>query len=750
MTDSIIRYRWPIIIVSVLITLFFGAQLPRATFNMDFATYIPEDIPARINTEEIDDIFGGSEVLMIMLETEDVLNEATLKRVRSISRQANRTKGIDQVMSLFDTKEIRGEDGMMIVDPAIKRIPRTPEQREIVRAALKDNDLAYEIVVSTDFKLTAVMLILSNGVNDREIMAAVQGIVDDNPGNEKVLIGGMPETRTTMQRDFTRDAIMLLPISLIVILIILYITFRQLRGVLLPFTVVVMSVLFGVGLQIMLGWDLTIISILLPVMLIAIANNYGIHLVAKYQELNTKGGFESRNDLIRAILDSLNIPILLTGLTTIAGILGLLSHTMIPAKHLGVMAAAGIAYALVLSLFFLPAVMSLLPRPNPEIAARRREKNLIEKTLPIIGAFVVRHTRMVIVIIIMISALVTVGLKDFQVDSNVINFFPPSHATWQTADIINNNFGGSENISILVTGDIKDPEILKRMDYYGSELKKLPDVGNVSSLATVVKAMSRALNDPDELGYDAIPSTRLAVAQYLELYNMSGDPEDFEKLVDFNYENARITVTINNPDASAIQNVVDKFNELAAGDKSIRKIGGTSMVTTELSNLVVRGQVISLSVAIIVIGILLALMFRSFAAGLIGIIPLAMSINLLFGLMGFLGIRLDIATALLSSIMIGVGVDYTIHFLWRYQLELKNGQEYRQAVIDTLTTTGRGITFNAVSVMLGLAVVLLSTFPPLQFFGFLVLVSIAGCLVGALVVVPAICLLWKPQFLEVK
>lgn len=748
MADKIIRYRWPIIIGFIVITLIFGLQIPKAQIQADFETYIPEDIPARFNTEKIEDIFGGTDVVMLLLETDDILNPATLKRIGMLSRKVQRVKGIDQVLSLTEAKDIRGEEGMMIVDPAVKRIPRTTEQREVLRAVLRSNELVYEILVSSDFSMTAIIITLNKSVDDIAIISAIASILEEVPGDEIVRVGGMPEVRLSLQRDIPRDFGILMPLALGLMLVILFVTFRQLRGVLMPISVVIMSIMFAMGFMVFIGWKLTILSILLPVMLIAIANNYGIHLVARYQELNAAGQYGSKTELVKAIYNSLNKPILLTGLTTIAGILGLLSHVMIPAKQLGVSAAVGIAYALILSLFFIPALMSFLRRPRPVLADQRLKRFQLEHWLLFFGRAVAHRPLRVIISFLIIAIIVATGIFKLEVDSNVINFFPREHATRQTAELINARFGGSENLSILFSGDIKDPQLLSRMDEYASVLEQLPEVGNATSLATVIRVMSRALNDPDEPGYDRIPDSRTAIAQYLELYNMSGDPEDFEKIVDFDYQNAQMIITIRDPDASAIQRVIAEIERITAGDPAVQLIGGPSLVTAELADIVVRGQMVSLGVAIVVIAIMMMILFRSFSAGVLAAIPLMVAITLLFGLMGYLGIRLDIATAMLSSIMIGVGVDYTIHFLWRYRQERQAGQEYGLAVIKTLTTTGRGIAFNASSVILGFSALLLSLFPPINFFGFLVVMSIFTCLMGALVLVPALCLVWKPRFLE--
>ena len=262
--------------------------------------------------------------------------------------------------------------------------------------------------------------------------------------------------------------------------------------------------------------------------------------------------------------------------------------------------------------------------------------------------------------------------------------------------------------------------------------------------------MSRALNDPDEAGYDRIPDKENAVAQYFELYAMSGDAEDFEKMVDFSYEHAVITARMNTTSTAKLSKVVNKINNMTKDDPDILLIGGFGLVLSDLAKLMVNGQFLSLSLAAIIVAILLMILFKSFVAGLISAIPLVLSMAILFGLMGFFGIELNVVTAMLSSIMIGVGIDYTIHFLWRYREERQNGLLAKDAVRKTLTTTGRGIIFNAFSVIIGFIALLFSSFLPVKFFGFLVIVSIFSCLIGALVIIPALCLILKPKFLEPK
>jgi hypothetical protein len=211
-----------------------------------------------------------------------------------------------------------------------------------------------------------------------------------------------------------------------------------------------------------------------------------------------------------------------------------------------------------------------------------------------------------------------------------------------------------------------------------------------------------------------------------------------------------LLISLKDGSNSAIKRVLRMLGDMTRDDPDIQFIAGPGLTTIELADLVVKGQIKSLVLALVVIFFLLSMIFRSMKAGVLSVVPLSVAVLLLFGLMGLFGISLDIATALLSSIMIGVGVDYTIHFLWRFKHERSAGKTHADAIRTTLTTTGRGIAFNALSVMIGFLALTFSSFAPLRFFGALVTLSISTCLLSALLLVPALVLLFKPGFLESK
>jgi len=746
----IVRHKWWFIIVPVVLTLLAAIPLVNTKINSDLEKYLPKNDPAIKNNLKIEELFGDPDPVMIIFKTDDVLNSKTLTRLKKVSKAFHHSKDFDEVISLFDMKDIKGEDGAMIVDPLVKRIPQNKQQENELRKKIMGNEFAYKTLVSDDFRYTTLILKIKEGVSDEEVVAAVDKVLKKYPGIEKVYKTGYPYLRSQINSDISHDMLVLMPIGLVLMIVFLFISFRETKAVLAPLLVVAMSIVISMGFFPLMGWKLSIITILAPIMMIAIANNYGVHFVARYQELRAYYPKRSINEITQNTLAYLKKPIIITALTTIAGILGLVTHILRPARQLGVAAALGILFALIFSLTFIPAFISIHKEKKIKKQRPIRGGRAIQQVLNYFGKITTRRPVTVLVVSGIILLIAGTGITFLHADSNSENFLPAKHPFRQATAIVNEKFGGTKNISVLFTGDIKNPALLQRLDHYESELKKMPEVGHVFSIATIIRQMSKALNNPGNPLYDTIPPTEAAVAQYLELYSMNGNPEDFEDFVDFDYKNAVLNVQFRADSKSAVDDVIKKINQLTANDPARSIMGGYCLVDKEISESIIRGQIYSLIFAIVAIAILIIIIFRSFIAGLLGSLPLVFTLITLFGTMGWTGIKLDIATAMLSSIAIGVGVDYTIHFFWRYKYELRQGKAYKDAIINTLSTTGRGITINALSVIIGFAVLFISSFLTIKYFAFLIIFSVLICLLGALILIPAISLLFRPLFLEIK
>ncbi len=733
-----------VIIIFLLITVFFAIQIPQTEIDTSIKSQIPENLPARINIKKIEDIFGGTEIVMVGIVADDVLSPGVLSRIKSLSDKLEKVKQVEQVKSPFTIQDITGENDQLIIEDSIKAIPQNKQEIEDLRSRIKKNDLVYGNIISSDFKAAAVVGILKENYEDSELLAAVNKIVENTPGDGEIYVTGLPVLRAESADNMRSDMQRFIPLGLIIMLIFLYICFKQFRGVILPFQVVVMSIIVSIGLISLLGWKIQLITIILPVILLAVTNDYGIHIIADYQAENREGLKIDEKTLSRKVIENLGNPIIATGVTTMVGMLCLLAHIIIPARQLGILASVGIGYALIASLMYIPAVLSLMPKAEP-ITKKKQKKYLLERLLDKIAGLVTGNTKQVIFISLILVILIATGITRLVIDTNPINYFGKNYDIVKANEIMNKYFGGATNLSVVAEGDITDPVVMNEIDDFVQDIKAKENVGEVTAVSTLIRRMNEVLHNEDEL-YDRIPDSRNAISQYLLLYSMSAD---MSKWIDFNQEHALVNVRISTNSTNKIKQIVDYISNYIQqhSDSPFVLYGGFAHLLAELVESIVQGQILSLVLSIVLVAIIVMILFGSLMAGLLAILPLSLAVISLFGLMGYLNIELNMITAMLSSIMIGVGVDYTIHFLWRYRREKQNSDSI-DAVKTTLKTTGRGIIFNALSVVVGFSILLVSNFLPVQFFGMLIVVSITSCLIGALFILPAICIVFKPRFLE--
>ncbi len=752
LADFVIRFRWVHIVLFLAVTVVFALPLKKAQLDTEMKNQLPPDLPTRVNLDKIEELFGGTDMAMVVLSTDDVLKQTTLERLQTITKKMERIKELQRVIGAFTAKDLRGEDGDMIVEAAIKRIPKSDEQREKLRKRLQDNPLVHGNLISKDFKHTVIIGFLDPKASDAEVVGKLEALITEVGGPEEAFVGGMPVTRVSLTKDMRKDMRRFLPIGLLLMIVFLLACFRQARGVLLPFIMTVMSIIVAMGLIPMLGWKIHTVTILLPVILLAVANDYGIHLLARYQEDNAPGTNFTSAELAKRGIVELTKPVLATGITTMVGMLCLLSHLIVPAKQLGVLAAVGVGFAMVGSLVFIPAVLAVLPRAKPVFDVKQQKKDktsFLDRLLLLFARWVARRPRAILVGSIVISLGVGLGAFRVVVDTNPMSFYEQSEPVWRSTHLLNEHLGGWAGVSAIAEGDIKDPKVLQEIDDLEQHLKKNELVGTTNSIAAVMRKMNVVMHDGDPK-FDRIPETKELVAQYLLLYSMSGDAEDFEKLVDFDYKHAQLMAKVTDSGTAAATEVLDYTRSYLAEKNTgtFTMVGGFLDVMADMVHHIVWGQVVSMALAGLLVMLLTAMLMRSLIAGIFAVFPLILALTMIFGLMGFLGIELNLITALLSSIMIGVGVDYSIHFLWRYKDERQSGLDPFQAVERTLTTTGRGIVFNALSVVVGFIVLVVSAFFPVRFFGLLVAVSIFASLLGALVVLPAIVITFRPKYFE--
>ncbi len=747
MSDFIYKYRWAIIISCFLVGIVSLVFIPRTKIDPEIRNYVPGSIGSRIETDKIEKQFGVQDIVAILFTDSCIVDSSDLQRIRKIDRAVSKLGGVSERISPFSVREIRGEEGMMTVKPLIENIPGDKAGISTLKKEILDNRFAKDIVFSSDLTAASITATINSSVPEKTTLQKIDSIIASYPGKAAILKGGLPYIRQNIIRDVARDGIFLVPLALLLMLLILKLNLGSWKSVFMPFSVVVVSTAFSLALIPMLNWKMSIISLLVPVIIIAVANNYGIYLIARFQELRKVNPDTSVKELMVVLVKSLNMPILFSGLTTIAGVLGLLTHTIIPAKQVGALSAAGITLALGMSLVLIPALIFVTGTVPAAATGRSDHTMQFDRLLSRLSAIITRSPGRVLAVSLAVVAVMSGGIILLWINTNLEEYFSRHHPVRMASEVINSKFGGSQIISVMVSGDIRDPVVMKGIDNLTMVMEKQDGVGNVFSISEVVREMSKAIYSPGEPGYNAIPDSRDAISQMFELYNMSGSPEDFRQLMDLEGNKAQVMIRLSRPENGVILDLRAKIDEITRGFPAVVTVGGYGLIMTDFAASVIRGQVTSLLFAVLTVFVLLSIIFRSFQGGLIGSIPLIASIAVLFGFMGFSGIALDAATALLSSVMIGVGVDFTIQYIWCFNLFIRKGMNYAESTQQALRTIGRSIIINAFSVMGGFSALIFSGFTPIRFFGYLVIISMGSCLIGAIVIIPAFLLKFRPGFI---
>lgn len=301
-------------------------------------------------------------------------------------------------------------------------------------------------------------------------------------------------------------------------------------------------------------------------------------------------------------------------------------------------------------------------------------------------------------------------------------------------------------ISGTETDAIKNPELLTKIADFQEYAENIEGIGTTFSIADIIKRMNKELNDGSE-AYNSIPGSQNLVSEYLFLYTISGSPEDVEDLVDYDYQSAKIRMMLNTSEQDAHMRI---YNQLKAyvGDNFEQgtniEFGGDIMFWLAQIKYIVNGKIQNIILSILFVLILCIFVFRSLSVGFYSIIPLTVSSLMTFGFMGFVNIRLDIATAVITAIGIGIGVDFAIHYISRFREVMKSTGNKYQATMYTMKNTGKAIVFDVISNIIGFSVFVFSGFMPVRYFGWLISLTMLTMVLSTLFIFPAIFKLYNP------
>lgn len=735
---------WAIMIAVIVLTVFFVRSMRQnARMETNLDEYMPKTHPAFVYSDQAEEWFNIKDGILIAIETKNgIYNPQTLQKIKDISLDLIDMDEFEEndVMSLYTADNIVGSEYGMDVKAFYSRVPKTEDKLEEMKQNVQTNDMVYGRLVSTDGTTALVVAGMKSGTFTPEfynqIVEFAKGFESDE---EKIYIAGRPIVEGTMALLGPADMKRMVPIVIVVIGLVLFLLLRSVRATAATLISVFVSSIWAFGMMAVLKVPIYSVSTMIPVMLIAIGVAYGIYYYNHLNRYYIDNPETKKEDAVKYAVRILFAPLSMAAFTTIIGFISLLSSQVYPIKYFGIFTAVGIFTAYLLALLFLPAmVIAFGYKPKvkktdvKKVAKGRAFRFLSNKLL--LNRWWVYGTVWILIIIAL------VGIQKVWINSSFLDKFEKDSDIVLTDRFVNSKFGGTSTLNVILESDqenaFKQPENLMLIDQMQAETEKLALVGNSFSLADYIKRMNKVMNADNEEFYD-IPENNEMVAQYLLLYEMSGDPEKLTKLINYDYNRTNITFQLKGDDSKTINEalaVVKQFEDKLNAQGITVNYAGSGYKALVFSDLILEGQVMSIIISLGMVLILLTLMFRSIKAGLIGSVPILITAVLSFGVMGLLNIPLSTTTALLSSIAIGIGIDYAIHFLQYYKMNLTHSRLKVTAIYKTMNQTGKAILFNAVVVISGFMVLLFSVFPPNRTLGALVSMNMFTSLLGTLTV----------------
>jgi uncharacterized protein len=746
-----IKHPKTVIAITFITLIILMLPVSGITINSDLNTLIPKDDPDFIRLEEIEDEYGAGEMAVIVIHDKDVFRPEVLKIIDEIIHDIDTCQQVDRVLGLTNTQRIYGEDDAMVVEPLVKTIPSTKAESDSLFRIVQNDSLIIGKTVSRNRQNSIIMVFLKPECLDEYVTEKLEGIIKPylDEGFD-IQLGGMPIVRSHITFDIVNDVSFFIPGGVLLMALLFFFSFRSWRGVILPMSVVLFAIGGTLGLMAWLGLELNVLSSIIPIMLIAVANDYGIHLISRYYEdLEKHPELVTNQEIINNGIRHLRKPLLLAGFTTIAGFLSLQSHVLPAAKEMGILTSFGIAFAFLLSITFIPAVLMLLKRPTPKQMLHNSSSGHLARILRAIGRYSYYNRKIIIVIFAITGIIGAWGIPKIIIDSNPINYYPEKSPIQKVNAVIDGQFGGSATLSIIIEGDVKSPEVLNEIDKIQDWLQDQDIVGYSLSIGDFIKQMNQAMQNNKSEAY-TIPKSRDLVSNYLLLYSFEGDTDYMSSYIDYDYKKAHLMVRIASMDVMKMRIFIDNLNTFLNENihvKNSPKGEGFVVLLSNLIPMMINGQMRSLILSIFLVALITGIFFQSLRAALFSSIPLLYAVIMVFGFMGYFGVYLNTATSMLSAIMIGIGIDYTIHFLFRFRSEIRRGLSDIDALEISMATTGQGIVINAISVMIGFSLSMGSSFIPVFFFGWLIVISIIMCLLGALTLLPVILIINRPQFI---
>ncbi len=739
------------LVLMLVLTFVIGMGAKWIIIDDDIMKMIPDTMESRQSWDAILDEFGSHEMIFIAMGEQDrsIYNESLLAKIYLLSSELQAIPEVDDVISISTIDRMDSDDGFINISDLQPSADLQPDELSEIKSYLDRHPDMKVRLVSKNGDYANIVVIPVAGVDNNTFRNVVVKALEPFRGQFEMHIGGHAYLTGTIPVLIRDDVMKLMRVGILIMTLILLVNLRSFPAVGMVFSVILLSLAAMMGsigwLTLFTGADSFHFSMLntsMPIILLTIANSDGVHILTKFfKELRISG---HKIEAVRSTMRTLRQPVFLTSLTTVAAFLTLISSPIEQMVGFGVCISVGIIWAWLLSVTFLPALITLKKWNLTSKAVSRT--SILENLVDNFGNLVTHYPKSVLGGGVLIVVIGLVGLQYLKVEANIVTFFKPGTEMRDSIEFIDRELTGTMDLEMRVEGDLKDPEVLHQMDDIQNFLEQNPAVSTTISIVDIIKQMHRTVMD-DDPHYESVPDSREKVNNLFTLYAMSGDPDDFSSMVDYDYQSGVITALMKNISTTEILKFIKSIRHFLkehTDDRLHLTVTGMVVILKDMVHLIIQSSFISIISSIVIIFLILWIAFRRAMWGLLSVIPLTAAVILNFGFMGLAGIYISHITALLSSIIIGVGVDFAIHYVSQFRALMSNGITPDKISQEAINDVGYPIILDAASNM-GFGALLFSFFVPIQYIGGLMVFAMISTSIGTLTLLAALAELMKSK-----
>lgn len=739
-----------ILVMGVLIALY-----PRIHINPTFKSMIMPNDPDRAFDAEAKQIFGEDEVIVIAVENpRGVFDIATLGFIDRITRAALTIPGVRDVYSLTDTDNIRGEGGVLLTDDLVTDLPRTVEEVARIERDAFENPIFVNSLVSEDKKVASINIELASSHTtpdaQAEITEQIYEIVrttsEQKPAGVNTHVTGFPVASYLGGIYMIEDMGMFGAACCLLLVVIMWLVFRNWQGVVFTMLVVMASVSVAYGLMSLFGVKVTMPLSSVLVFLTAIGMEYSTYVGFSYRtQVHVERGHRrplpsDHRFIVSEAARDVRGAVVLSAVTTVIGFGSMLTNKVPDLRLMGLFLGIGAAVAGIAAMTIIPAIISLFPfEVPPEGKQHRHLQNLIDR----IGRLGVSRPRTMLFGVFVVLAVGLLLLTRLDTDTDAMQYFKKNSEIRKSEDFVRDRMAGTTYLQAVVVGDavddFKEPANLRKLAEVQAYAETLPHVTKAVSHADHLKLMNRALKRTGGGVYEEyeLPETRQAVEQYLLLHNQ---PDDFRLVVDSDYRHANVMLRMDTMSSSVLLDVErdleafmhQKFPDLESN------VVGTTLLTHRAFDEMSTSMLVGLGVATLLVWIVMVIGLGSFKLGTLALFPNLAPAILVYAFLPLIGRPLDPPTAVTGAIAVGIAVDDTTHFFktWLARRKLA-GYDASSAVTRTLSEIGQPMVLSSLVLAAGFGIMLFSRYGTLVWMGIMLSVVAISAVMWDLFCTPA-------------